>query len=91
MVFIPGYFCFSRYCEGDYPPWFCCGKSVIDILELYGSISAGLYGSESADLMEVDREMVGEWRSAGDSRVLRTAWGAPEDRASRKDGSVKGS
>lgn len=29
--------------------------------------------------------MVGEWRSTGDSRLLRAAWGTPEDSVSRGD------
>lgn len=35
--------------------------------------------------MRVDGMMVGEWRSTGDSRLLRAAWVGPEDSVSRGD------
>lgn len=47
-----------------------------------GSESAGPYG-RSAGLMKAGREVAGEWRSKGDSRLLRTAWSAPEDSKNR--------
>jgi len=45
-----------------------------------------LYHSRSAGLIKVGREMVGEWKSTRDSRLLRAARGDPEDSASREVG-----
>lgn len=35
----------------------------------------GLYGSRSSGLMKMGKELVGQWSSAGDSRLLRTSVG----------------
>ena len=43
-----------------------------------GEREANLYGSGSIDLMKVSREVVGDWRSPGDSRLFRVPGGAPE-------------
>lgn len=40
----------------------------------------------------VERDVFGEeWRTRGDSRIIRAAWGEPEASDSRKDGLVTGS
>jgi hypothetical protein len=50
----------------------------MSILGLYGSRSVGLYGSRFTGLMKVSIVAMGDWRSPGDSRLLRAPWGAPE-------------
>jgi hypothetical protein len=50
----------------------------------------GLYGSGSADMMNMGGEMVGAWKSGRDSWMLRAAGHAPEDSASMEDGFRKG-
>lgn len=50
-----------------------------------GAKEANLCGSGSTILMTVGGEVVGEWMSSGDSRLLRAAWHAPEDSAGRVD------
>lgn len=57
----------------------------MSILGLYGSASAGLYGSRSAGLMKVAREVEGEWKSSGDSELLRAIGVPPKDSVSRGD------
>ena len=57
---------------------------------LCGLVSAGVYGSVAANLMNFSTELAGEWRSTIDSKLLREAWGALEDSTSRADGCWKG-
>lgn len=56
------------------------------ILRLYISTSAGLYGSEVEDIINVGREVVGKWRSSWDNWLLKAALLTLEDTASRKEG-----
>ena len=56
------------------------------ILGLYEFRSAALYGSESADLLKVSREVAGEWMSAWVSRLLRVAWPAQRTPTAGKTG-----
>jgi len=52
---------------------------------MYSYGSADLYGSEASDQMKMHREVIGEWRFAQASRLLREARLAPEGSASRED------
>lgn len=71
---------------------------MIDILGLYVSGSADLYGlgstgpsdSRIADLMILGREVAGEWKSAWGIRLLKAAWLSPKDSTIREDGWEKG-
>lgn len=58
---------------------------------LYNLGSSGQHGSGISGPMKVGRELVGEWISSWVSSLFRTAWHAPEDPVSRKDGCEKGS
>ena len=48
---------------------------------------AGIYGSGATGLMKLDREVVGEWRSLWDIRLLRAACLGLEDSESSEVGS----
>jgi hypothetical protein len=54
-------------------------------LGLYSSISEGLYGSVYANLMKWEEKWWENGGSPWDNRLLRAAYLAPEDSASRKD------
>ena len=49
-------------------------------------IESNLYSSRSAGLMKVGREVVGEWSSARDRRLLTATWNAQEYSPSRENG-----
>lgn len=42
-----------------------------------------MYGLKFTSLMKVSLEVVGEWRSARDSSLLRSSGGVPEDSESQ--------
>lgn len=50
---------------------------------MYGSRSTNLFNSGTEGSANVGRDIAGEWRSAWDRRLLRAAWGTPEDSLSR--------
>lgn len=60
IVLVPGCSCCSQYWEGDGPRLSWCGRPLMDILELYGSAPAVLYGSGALGLLKVGREVAGE-------------------------------
>ena len=56
-VLVFGCFCGNVYWEGSSPLWCCFARPLIGVLGLYGSISAGLYGSGCVAQIKVSREM----------------------------------
>lgn len=56
------------------------------IFGLYGSRSAGLYGSGAEDLMKMGRDVAGEGMYAWARRLLRASWHAQRAQQAEKIG-----